>query len=203
MQNIIVKFVALVGMLFAFAAADVKTWENRLTAHSGDATKFSSDGIIIKSSNETVKSYGWTEYKQCDSRWANNQLGTCSETICSAGCAMSSVAMILQTKGAGQDPASLNSWLKSNGGYANGCNIYWASVDAFGVTKFQAIETANESEICSGLSQGHGIVANVHNGGHWVLLTACAGNGVFYVNDPGYSTTTYKMSDIVQEAVYH
>jgi hypothetical protein len=203
MQSIIVKFVALVGMLFAFAAADVKGWANRLTADSGDATKFSSDGVIVKSTNETVKSYGWTEYKQCDSRWANNQLGTCSETICSAGCAMSSVAMILQTKGAGQDPGSLNSWLKSNGGYASGCNIVWASVDAFGVTSFQGIEQASESAICSGLSQGHGIVANVHNGGHYVLLTACAGNGVFYVNDPGYSTTTYTMSDIVQEAVYH
>ena len=106
-------------------------------------------------------------------------------------------------QGVKKDPGSLNSWLKSNGGYASGCNIVWASVDALGVTKFQGIETASESAICSGLSQGHGIVANVHNGGHYVLLTACAGNGVFYVNDPGYSTTTYKMSDILKEAVYH
>lgn len=191
------------GVLLAVAFADMKSWTNRLTADSGDATKFSSDGIIIKASNETVKSYGWTEYKQCDSRWANDQLGYCSETICSAGCAMTSVAMILQTKGASNDPHTLNSWLKSNGGYASGCNIIWASVDAFGVTAFQGIEQASESAICNGLSEGHGIVANVHNGGHWVLLTACAGNGVFYVNDPGYSTTTYTMGDIVQEAVYH
>jgi hypothetical protein len=200
----IVKLFALFCTLFSFAFAN-KGYENRLTADSGDATKFRSDGVIIKnpSVNETVKSYGWTEFKQCDSRWANDQLGTCSETVCSAGCAMSSVAMILNTKGTGHDPGSLNSWLKSNGGYASGCNIIWASVDAFGVTSFQGIETADESAICNGLSQGHGIVANVHNGGHWVLLTACAGNGVFYVNDPGYSTTTYTMADIVQEAVYH
>lgn len=204
MQSISIRFFALLGFLMAFVSADFNSWKNRKTADSGDATRFKSDGIIYKApSNETVKSYGWAEYKQCDSRWANNQLGTCSETICSAGCAMTSVAMILQTKGAGQDPASLNSWLKSNGGYASGCNIVWASVDAFGVTSFQGIEHADESAICNGLAQGHGIVANVHNGGHWVLLTACAGNGVFYVNDPGYSTTTYTMADIVQEAVYH
>jgi hypothetical protein len=35
----------------------------------------------------------------------------------------------------------------------------------------QGVEVANEQEICNGLSQGHGIVANVNNGGHWVLLT--------------------------------
>ena len=41
------------------------------------------------------------------------------------------------------------------------------------------------------------------NGGHWVLLTSCLGNGVFSVNDPGFSYTQYSMADIVMEAVYH
>ena len=98
MQTISLRFFAVISVLLAFVSADMKGWENRLTANSGDANKFTSDGIIIKSNNETVKSYGWTEFKQCDSRWANEQLGTCSQTICSAGCAMSSVAMILNTK---------------------------------------------------------------------------------------------------------
>lgn len=148
---------------------------------------------------------GWVSYKQCDSKWGANQLGTCSsDTICTAGCAMSSVAMILTTKGASNNPGQLNSWLKSNGGYSSGCLINWSSVNKFGVVTFIAKEPdASESEICSGLSAGHGLVANVHNGGHWVLLTGCAGNGVFYVNDPYYSTTTYKRSDIVDLAVYH
>jgi len=148
-------------------------------------------------------SHGWVVYKQCDSSWSSQQLGTCSETICSAGCAMSSVAMILATKGAGKNPSSLNSWLKSNGGYSSGCLINWASVDTLGFTKYQGKETPTETEMCNGLAAGHGLVANVHSGAHWVLLTACAGNGVFYVNDPGYSTTTYKHSDIVGLAVYH
>ena len=177
---------------------------NELTA--GDSSKFSLVNInatsIFSQRKNDLKSNGWAEYKQCDSRWGGNQLGSCSLTVCSAGCAMSSVAMILQTKGASNDPGSLNSWLQNNGGYANGCDIYWGSVDAFGVTSFQGIEQASESEICNGLSAGHGIVANVNGGGHWVLLTGCAG-GVFYVNDPGYDRTTYSMSEILQEAVYH
>ncbi len=191
-----VIFLSLLGSIFADSNLELA----HITA--GNPSKFTSDGKILES-NATVASYGWAEYKQCDSRWANQQLGTCDLTLCSAGCAMSSVAMILQTKGAGQDPSSLDIWLTNNGGYANGCDIYWGRVDAFGVTSFQGIEQANESEICNGLSQGHGIVANVNGGGHWVLLTACAGNGVFYVNDPGYSRTTYSMSEILQEAVYH
>ena len=97
--------------------------------------------------------------------------------------------MILATKGVSQNPGSLDAWLTQNGGYANGCDIYWytlfllcqdlciliichrGSVDAFGVTHFVGIQQANENEICNGLAAGHGIVANVNGGGHWVLLT--------------------------------
>lgn len=168
------------------------------------AVVFKSEGLNA-TATATSTSNGWVSYKQCDSQWGANQLGTCSsDTICTAGCAMSSVAMMLTTKGASNNPGQLNSWLKSNGGYSSGCLINWSSVNKFGVVTFIAKEpTATESEICNGLSAGHGLVANVHNGGHWVLLTGCAGNGVFYVNDPYYSTTTYKRSDIVDLAVYH
>jgi hypothetical protein len=171
---------------------------------AGSAHKFvTSDKVEVVGTNTTVKSNGWVEYKQCDSQWSSQQLGTCDLTICSAGCAMSSVAMILATKGTGHNPSSLDSWLTQNGGYADGCNIYWGSVNAFGVTSFQGIETASETEICNGIAAGHGIVANVNGGGHWVLLTGCAGGGVFYVNDPGYNRDTYTMGEILQEAVYH
>jgi hypothetical protein len=39
----------------------------------------------------------------------------------------SSVAMILNTRGVNVNPGSLNSWLDSNGGYADGCDIYWCA----------------------------------------------------------------------------
>jgi hypothetical protein len=174
-----------------------------VTAHE-DATSFVADQTVFKSDGLNSTSYGWTEYKQCDSRWGSQQLGTCGgTTICSAGCAMSSVAMIIATKGGGYNPGNLDSWLTKNGGYSGGCNINWASVDKLGYTTFVGKQSPTEQEICNGLSAGHGLVANVHNGGHWVLLTKCLGNGVFAVNDPGYSTTSYKKSDIVDLAVYH
>ncbi len=158
---------------------------------------------LVDFSNFNTTQDGWTMYKQCDSSWGSQQLGTCSDTICSAGCAMSSVAMMLTTKGTSKNPSQLNSWLKSNGGYSSGCLINWASVNSFKTVTYIGKQHPSESEICNGLSAKHGLIANVHNGGHWVLLTGCNGGGVYRVNDPGYSTTTYKHSDIVEIAVYH
>ena len=76
-------------------------------------------------------------------------------------------------------------------------------MDKFGKTSFQGIEKANEATLCAGISAGHGIIANVRGGSHWVLLTGCRGGGVFDVNDPGFNQATYTLGDIVQEAVYH
>jgi hypothetical protein len=46
------------------------------------------------------------------------------------------------------------------------------------------------------LAAGKIVILNVHNGGHWVLATAISGSTVS-VNDPGYSTTSYALSEIV------
>ena len=146
----------------------------------------------------------WVYYNQCDSRWANQQLGWCEGyNICHYGCAISSVAMMLATKGVSVDPSSFDIFLSDNGGYVDGCDIIWAMADAYGVTSFQGIEYADESAICDGLSQDHGIIACVNGCTHFVLLTGCQGGGVFTVNDPGFSRSTYSMDEITFEAVYH
>eukprot|EP01147_Barroeca_monosierra_P005289 gene5289-7061_t len=145
----------------------------------------------------------WTLYKQCDPSWGSDRLGTSSNTICSAGCAMSSVAMILRTKGLNFNPGSLNNWLIKNGGYESGDLLVWGSVNKLGVITFQAIENPDLSTLIKGVNACHGIVANVRGGSHWVLLTSYAGNGVFNVNDPGFSTTQYNFSEMLRFAVYH
>ena len=48
---------------------------------------------------------------------------------------------------------------------------------------------------------GHIIILNVHNGGHWVLMTGYKGN-TLYVNDPGYNTDSYNLNDVVRAGVY-
>jgi len=132
-------------------------------------------------------------YKQCDSRWANEQLGTSSNTICKAGCPMSSVSMALAGIGKNYNPSSLNAWLKGHGGYASGDLFVWGSVNSLGLSYVGKI--AN-SAIGSNLDANNVVILNVDNGGHWVLATGYSGNRIF-VNDPYYSTTAYDPSKIV------
>ena len=142
-------------------------------------------------------------FYQCDGTWGSQQLGTCSETICSAGCAITSVAMYLSYRGWGGNPSSLDSWLTNNGGYANGCLIYWASVDNLGFTSFNGIQYPTYETVCGSVDAGNGIVISVNNGGHYVLINSCAGDGVYNVNDPslGYVTKTHgEAGDFI---VYH
>ena len=140
-------------------------------------------------------------YKQCDSRWGNEQLGTSSNTICKAGCLMSSIAMALSGTGHGYTPSTLNAWLKGHGGYVSGDLFVWGSVNSLGISYQGKVANAN---IAGSLAAGHIVILNVHNGGHWVLATSMSGNTIS-VNDPGYSTTSYTLSEIVAGAsgLYH
>lgn len=139
-------------------------------------------------------------YKQCDSRWANEQLGTSSNTICKAGCLMSSAAMALAGTGKNYNPSTLNTWLKANGGYVSGDLFVWGSINRIGLN-YQG-KVAN-SQIIANLNAGKVVICNVHNGGHWVLAYAYQGDNIM-VNDPGYSTNSYALSQIVdgQNAIY-
>ncbi len=136
-------------------------------------------------------------YKQCDSRWASEQLGTSTNTICKAGCLMSSVAMGLAGIGKSYNPSTLNAWLKKNNGYANKDLLVWSSVTSLGL-KFEG--KAAKSKIKSSLDAGKVVILNVHNGQHWVLATSYSGDTI-QVNDPGFSVNSYTLSQIVENQV--
>ena len=139
-------------------------------------------------------------FKQCDSRWGSERLGTSSNTICSAGCLMSSCSMALAGTGHNYNPSTLNKWLTANGGYASGDLLIWGSLNSLGLT-FEG--KVGNSQIKTKLDQGKVVILNVHNGGHWVLAYAYSGDNIM-VNDPGYSTTSYALSQIVdgQTGIY-
>ena len=79
---------------------------------------------FVPSNNSTAPgfgSYGWVEFKQCSNYWSYQMLGWCDGvSICNAGCAMTSTAMILATRGVGVEPGTLDDWLSHNGGYYDG-----------------------------------------------------------------------------------
>lgn len=114
---------------------------------------------------------------------------------------MSSAAMALAGTGHSYNPSTLNTWLKSNGGYVSGDLFVWSAINKLGLT-FEG-KVAN-SQIKTKLDQGKVVICNVHNGGHWVLAHGYSGDNIL-VNDPGYTTTSYTLSQIVdgQNGIYH
>ena len=199
-------FISLSSVFFILINASKKKVEVVPNMKLVDKSKMhiTSNMKNVKYSNNATSGASWAYFNQCDSRWSTQQLGWCEGyDICHYGCAISSVSMILATKGVDVNPSSFDVFLSDNGGYIDGCDIVWAMADAYGVTSFQGIEYADESAICDGLAQDHGIIACVNGCTHFVLLTGCLGGGVFTVNDPAFSRSTYSMDEITFEAVYH
>ncbi|CAD8190908.1 unnamed protein product [Paramecium pentaurelia] len=133
----------------------------------------------------------YTLYKQCDSAWANDQLGTSANTICRAGCLISSIAMMLHTYSVVTDgtttPKIMNAWLRKNGGYASGDLFVWAGL--------------NQSSWFYKFDAGLHVILNVNNCGHYVLMTSYSGD-TFNVNDPGYPRSTYSANEVKEAAYY-
>jgi hypothetical protein len=56
----------------------------------------------------------------------------------------------------------------------------------------------SQATLQSAINSGHGIVVNVRNGGHWVLVTGHAGGSTYTVNDPGFSVGSYTYGEMVR-----
>ena len=118
---------------------------------------------------------------------------------------MSSTAELLSHYGVNMDPGQLNTWLNENGGYADTDLIIWDAIDVLGSPNpdFVGQYEATMDELIDGLNSCYGYIANVRSGTHWVLLTGYAGNGNFYVNDPGFDQATYSYDEMGEISVYH
>ena len=108
---------------------------------------------------------GYPLYKQCDSRWGSDRLGSSSNTVCSAGCLMSSVSMVLNgcgrtISGAAATPKTLNNYLTNNGGYAQGDNFIWDSVATFELSYLG--QTGDHYATRNYFSSGHAVILNVN-----------------------------------------
>ena len=144
-------------------------------------------------------------FKQCDSLWANELLNrSTTNTICSSGCLISSMAMIIndwhkQVTSGPATPHTLNIWLTWNGGYASDDLFIWGSVNGFG-TKFAGF-TTDHTQTRNYFNAGKAVILNVRNGGHYVLMTGISGTD-YIVNDPGFTKTSYTQDEVVKAAIY-
>lgn len=129
--------------------------------------------------------------RQQDPAWAGAPLGTSqADTIGSAGCAITSVTMMLRYYGINTDPGAFNSWLTANGGYAFDDALVWDAVTTYagGRVAFSGWLGADLGAILNELEAGRPVVAEVRLDGnqHFVLLTGYTQDGGFIINDPWF-----------------
>ena len=109
-----------------------------------------------------------THYDQFDERWGDDIMGT--KTLRMVGCLVSSVAMLLNSRGIqinkeAATPGTLNAWLRENCGYKENLFI-WASVNQLGITFHEF--TTNHTSIQEYISDGnYEVILNVNEGGHY------------------------------------
>ena len=125
--------------------------------------------------------------------WAGMPLGTsATDTIGSAGCAVTSVAMMLRYYGVNTDPAAFNAWLTANGGYAFDDQLIWSAVTTYsgGRVAFSAWTGPDLGLIRNELDSDRPVVAEVRLNGnqHFVLITGySAQGGGLVINDPWFA----------------
>ena len=135
-----------------------------------------------------------------------------TKTICDVGCLMSSTAMGLAGTNIPirahlqSNPKTLNEWLKLNDGYDDSNDLIETQVPLIDPSRItwpeDAMHKTNDlsyETVCSYLDKGRIVIGNVHNGGHFVLLTgySTVDGDTFAVNDPGYSVTSYSYKNDV------
>jgi hypothetical protein len=129
---------------------------------------------------------------QQDGAWAATPLGSsATESIGSAGCAITAVTMMLRYYGMNTDPGAFNAWLTAKGGYAYDDQLIWDAVNFYsgGRVNFSAWLGPDLGAIQAELDAGRPVVAEVRLGAnqHFVLLTGYTNEGGIVINDPWFA----------------
>lgn len=129
---------------------------------------------------------------QQDPAFAGAPLGSsATDTIGSAGCAITSVTMMMRYYGMNTDPGAFNVWLTANGGYAFDDQLIWDAVTTYsgGRVAFSGWIGPDLGVIENELDAGRPVVAEVRLNGnqHFVLLTGYSAEGGLVIDDPWFA----------------
>jgi len=165
-------------------------------------------GII--SANGLGVGYDGTYYSQRDERWANNTIGASGESIGNVGCLVTSVAMVLKSKGVDVTPTDI----AANNCYFDLCTTAYMkfSIDLPGGHRRASSHVGNISfsDINSKLDSGEPVIVGLNAGSygtHFIVLKKKDGDS-WIMYDPVYGpdikfTDHYDQSQIFsQEIIY-
>jgi hypothetical protein len=140
-------------------------------------------------------------FSQRDSRWANNKLGTCATTIGKEGCAIACVAMAGARSVYNCNPATVNSYLTSHGGYSSGCLVNWsaaANIDGSGGFTWIGTGSVGSAANLKALIDGNKFVIarSARFSSHFVIIYRYDGYGTklsdFVYLDPWDLSATFR-----------
>jgi hypothetical protein len=163
----------------------------RSLAVTSTAVSLALAGLVIAQAPAAAdESLGVGVIGQQESRWASAQLGaSAQESIGSAGCAVTSVAMLLAYYGVQTSPRRLNDWLTANGGYAEGDLLIWTRLSDYVPNRFRYTgwHSPEASVINAELDAGRPVVAEVRLGSnqHFIVLAGRSRDD-YTINDPWF-----------------
>ncbi len=157
--------------------------------YNGTKTGYVSSRYLAEKAPSSAVRLSVADYKQKDSRWASVKLGLSYETIGSAGCTTTCLAMTESHRtGTAITPKVMASRLS----YSSTGMLYWPSNYVTSTASSGYLST-----ILTQLRSGKPVIvgAKKANGSqHWVVVTGYNGVGLntanFTINDPGSSTRT-------------
>lgn len=143
-----------------------------------------------------------TPFSQRDSRWANVPLGFGTGTIGQYGCTMTSLTMLLNSKGANLTPLQVNQIMKDKGGFS-GNLVWWSKLPQCfpQLTKVGVPVAYDNTQVKNLIDKGYPVIVNVDGSpigapDHWVLFV-----GDQTMLDPwdgkGKPTSSYKVKKYV------
>lgn len=143
----------------------------------------------------------YRSWKQYDSRWSSQRLGSSPDTMAESGCLVTAIATLMVHSGSadenGVDPGKLCTYLSNNGGFTSNGELYWGkvngAVDGFKLESWKVMLSGSRydktAQIKSYLDSGYYVVVSVGYGAHWVAVDSVDSNGNVNIFDPAYSYT--------------
>lgn len=171
----------LLGLLVAATGMGIKWWND--WSHLGKIAP--SGGLYFPRRYELPV----PSFRQADPIWRYDPLGASDETLGSAGCAISSAAMVFRFYGIDTDPQRLNWFLQEHDGYTPQGWVYWEKAAEFAPERVRHIyeDLPSYRLIDANLLRGNPVIVRLRmprGTTHFVVIAGKEGYD-YLTQDPG------------------